>query len=140
MLCLEMVGFFSDEPGSQAPPIGIPRWLQWLLPQRGHFLAAVGIFRSLSLSWTFHWGFKRGTRLPLFSVCLPESIHEIRLSDNSSFWDQGYPALMVTDTSFLRNPHYHQSSDRADTLDYDRMAQVTRGVAGAIGRLARLVD
>lgn len=136
MVCLEMLGYFTDEPGSQATPFGIPRCLRWLFPHRGQFLAAVGNLRSLSLAWRFHWGFKRCSRLPLFSVCLPEAIHEIRLSDNSSFWDQGYPALMVTDTSFLRNPHYHQSSDRADTLDYVRMAQATRGVAGGLLRLA----
>jgi hypothetical protein len=140
MLCLEMVGFFTDEPRSQATPQGIPRWLRWLFPHRGQFLAAVGNLRSLSLAWRFHWGFKRGSRLPLYSVCLPEGIHEIRLSDNSSFWDQGYPALMLTDTSFLRNPHYHQSSDRADTLDYDRMAQVACGVAGGLIRLLGIAD
>ena len=140
MLCLEMVGFFTDEPASQAVPAGIPRWLRWLFPQCGNFLAAVGNLQSLSLAWRFHWGFKRRSRLRLFSVCLPETIHEIRLSDNSSFWDQGYPALMLTDTSFLRNPHYHQSSDRADTLDYARMAQVTQGVAGGLARLAGIAD
>ena len=136
MLCLEMVGYYTDEPESQVTPLGIPRCLRWLFPRRGQFLAAVGNLRSFSLAWRFHRGFKRGSQLPLFSVCLPEAIHEIRLSDNSSFWDQGYPALMVTDTSFLRNPHYHQSSDRADTLDYGRMAQATRGVAGGLARLA----
>src|SRR5439155_16726143 len=98
--------------------------------------AAVGNPRSVRLSWDFRRGFKRVTRFPLFSIVLPEAIHEIRLSDNSSFWDQGYPALMLTDTSFLRNPHYHQSSDTPDTLDYDRIAQVTLGVAGALRRLA----
>jgi hypothetical protein len=75
-------------------------------------------------------------RFPLFSICLPESISEIRRSDNSSFWDQGYPALMLTDTSFLRNPNYHLSSDTPDTLDYERMAQVTLGVAGGVRRIA----
>jgi len=54
------------------------------------------------------------------------------LSDNRSFWDQGYPALMLTDTSFLRNPNYHQATDTPDTLDYQRMAEVTLGVASAI--------
>jgi hypothetical protein len=73
-----------------------------------------------------------------FRIALPESIHEIRLSDNSSFWDQGYPALMLTDTSFLRNPHYHQASDTPDTLDYERMAQVTLGVASAVAGLGRI--
>jgi hypothetical protein len=92
---------------------------------------------SWKLTWAFRRGFKRGTRLPLYSVVLPEAVRAIRLSDNSSFWDQGYPALMLTDTSFLRNPHYHQASDTPETLDYDRMALVTQGVAGAVAHLAR---
>jgi len=140
MLCLEMVGYFTGEPNSQDIPAGIPRWLRWLFPSRGLFLASVGNLRSLALAWRFHRGFKRYSPLPLFSVCLPERIHEIRMSDNSSFWDQDYSALMVTDTSFLRNPHYHQASDRADTLDYERMAHVACGVAGGLSRLAGIAD
>ncbi len=69
------------------------------------------------------------------TICLPEKINEIRLSDNSSFWDQGYPALMLTDTSYLRNPHYHRASDTPETLDYPRMTEVTLGVASAMKRL-----
>jgi hypothetical protein len=136
MLCLEMVGYFRDEVGSQMVPPTIPRALHWLFPRRGNFLAAVGNLASWRLTWQFRRGFKRGTRLPLFSIVLPERIHEIRLSDNSSFWDQGYPALMLTDTSFLRNPHYHQATDTPETLDYARMTDVTLGVAAAIRRLA----
>ena len=104
-----------------------------------HFLAAVGNLRSGRLCWGFRRGFKRATALPLFSIVLPERVHSIRLSDNSSFWDQGYPALMLTDTSFLRNPHYHMPTDTLETLDYDRMAQVALGVAGAVARIARPV-
>jgi hypothetical protein len=137
MLCLEMVGFYSCERGSQQIPDEIPRLLRWAFPKRGNFLAAVGNLRSWKLAWAFRRGFKRGTRFPLYSVVLPEVVRAIRLSDNSSFWDQGYPALMLTDTSFLRNPHYHQASDTPETLDYDRMALVTRGVAGAVAHLAR---
>lgn len=137
MICLEMVGYYSTEPNSQRIPPGIPRWLHWAFPSRGDFLAAVGNFRSWQLVWAFRRGFKRATRFPLYSIALPEAIWEIRLSDNSSFWDQGYPALMVTDTSFLRNPHYHADTDTPDTLDCARMAQATIGVAGAVSRLAK---
>ncbi len=136
MLCLEMVGFFSTAPGCQRLPPGIPSLLRWAFPRRGDFLAAVGDLRSAGLCWRFRRGFKRATRLPLFSIVLPQFIREIRLSDNSSFWDQGYPALMITDTSFLRNPHYHQATDTPDTLDYARMGEVTRGVAEAVAHLA----
>ena len=135
MLCLEMVGYFRDEVGSQGVPPTIPKFLHRLFPKRGNFLAAVGNLASWKLAWSFRRGFKRGTRLPLFSIVLPEKIHEIRLSDNSSYWDQDYPALMLTDTSFLRNPHYHLASDLPETLDYQRMTEVTHGVAAAIKRL-----
>ena len=74
--------------------------------------------------------------MPLFSIVLPERVHAIRLSDNSSFWDQGYPALMLTDTSFLRNPHYHAPSDTPATLDYARMAEAVRGVSAGVASVA----
>jgi len=136
MLCLEMVGYYSLAKGSQTVPPGIPRWMHRFFPQRGNFLAAVGNLSSWTLCWRFRRGFRRGTRrMPLFSICLPETIHEIRLSDNSSFWDQGYPALMLTDTSFLRNPNYHEGTDTAETLDYPRMTEVTFGIAAAMRKL-----
>jgi Zn-dependent M28 family amino/carboxypeptidase len=136
MLCLEMVGYFSTQAGSQQIPDSLPRWSRTFLPTRGDFLAAVGNLRSWRLLWQFRRGFKRATQLPLLSLALPERIHEIRLSDNSSFWDQGYPSLMLTDTSFLRNPHYHRQSDTPETLDYERMAEVVSGVAGAVRFIA----
>ena len=136
MLCLEMVGYYTTDRNSQKIPPGIPRTIRWAFPKRGDFLAAVGNLQSWKLNWQFRRGFKRAVRFPLFSICLPESINEIRRSDNSSFWDHGYPALMLTDTSFLRNPNYHLTTDTPDTLDYHRMAQVTLGVAGAVRRIA----
>lgn len=136
MLCLEMVGYYRDEPHSQKVPPGIPSWLHRFFPYRGNFLAAVGNLSSISANWKFRRRFKRSSpSMPLFSICLPEKIREIRLSDNSSFWDQGYPALMLTDTSFLRNPHYHLESDTPEKLDYQRMARVVIGVAGAMGEI-----
>ncbi len=137
MLCLEMVGFYADAPGSQSVPHEIPRALHWLFPRRGDFIASVGNLRSWRLLWRFRRGFKRAVRFPLFSIGLPELIQPIRRSDNSSFWDQGYPALMITDTSYLRNANYHQPSDTPETLDYRRMAAVTVGVAGAMATIAR---
>ncbi|MCU0710479.1 MAG: M28 family peptidase [Pirellula sp.] len=138
MLCLEMVGYYVTEPNSQNIPPLIPKLLRRFFPTRGDFLAAVGNLASWRLCLGFRRGFKKGARsMPLFSICLPERIREIRLSDNSSFWDQNYPALMLTDTSFLRNPHYHRSTDTPETLDYARMTQVTFGVASAVQHLSK---
>jgi Zn-dependent M28 family amino/carboxypeptidase len=138
MLCLEMVGYYATGPGSQEVPPAIPRIFHGVLPKQGDFLAAVANLRSVRLLRRFRRGFKQAVRFPLFSIALPEAIREIRFSDNSSFWDQGYPALMLTDTSFYRNPHYHMPTDTPDTLDYERMAQVTLGVVGGACEVAGL--
>lgn len=137
MLCLEMVGYFLDGANSQPVPDEIPRWLRWAFPKRGNFLAALGNLRSWQLVHQFRRGFKRGSKMPLWALALPEAIRAITLSDNRSFWEQGYPALMLTDTAFVRNPHYHESTDTPDTLNYGTMAQVTLGVASAMRHLLK---
>jgi len=62
-------------------------------------------------------------------------VFHTRLSDNASFWDRGYPALMITDTAFMRNPHYHTPGDHPETLDFGFMARVVDAVAATIRRL-----
>jgi Zn-dependent M28 family amino/carboxypeptidase len=136
MICLEMLGYYSNTPGSQGFPHQLPRCIRWAFPSRGNFLAAVSNLRSWRLGLTFRRGFKRAARFPLYSIALPERPSFIRLSDNSSFWDQGFPALMITDTSFLRNPHYDMPTDLPETLDYECMSRVTYGVAGGLARLS----
>jgi hypothetical protein len=127
---LEMVGYFSDEPGTQK----IPVQLKLLgLPDKGSFIAVVGNGKSRSLVRDVSRGIREsGCALQVQSVTVPGSgslLPEIRLSDNASFWDAGLPAVMITDTSFFRNPHYHRHSDRPETLDYIRMEQLVLGLA-----------
>ncbi len=52
----------------------------------------------------------------------------IRLSDHSAFWDHGFKAVMVTDSAFYRNPHYHLPSDTMEKLDYGFMAEVVESL------------
>lgn len=137
MLCLEMVGYFTDEPKSQRIPKEMPRFFSALFPKRGNFLAAISNIPSFLLLCRFRIGFERTVRFPLYAVPLPEIVHSIRRSDHSSFWDNGYPAISITDTSLLRNPHYHKPTDLPDTLDYSRMARVATGVAGALMYVAK---
>jgi hypothetical protein len=136
-LILEMVGYTDPRPGSQT----VPPLLWWKrVPRRGTFLAAAGDGRSGGLLRSFTAAAGHAApdleivtvQVPLRGWLLPVS----RLSDNRSFWDVGYPALMVTDTAFLRNPHYHRDSDRLETLDFDFMVQVTSVVAETARRLA----
>ena len=131
-LVLEMVGYTDAAPGSQH----VPPLLFWKrVPTTGTFLAATGDFRSRTLLRAFVGAANAAVsdldivtfRSPLRGWLVPET----RLSDNASFWDRRYPALMLTDTAFLRNPHYHQGTDRAATLDFDFMARATDAVVAA---------
>ena len=73
-------------------------------------------------------GMRRGSSLPVVSVNAPTSVSGVDLSDHLNYWKNGYPAVMITDTAFLRNGNYHTAQDTADTLDYRRMAQVVQDV------------
>jgi hypothetical protein len=136
-LVLEMIGFRSRAPGSQTIPAPI-RWMN--LPRTGDYLAVVGDTRSRALLRTFLAEAGRAApELPLVSLHAPLRgwlVWATRRSDNASFWSHRYPALLLTDTANLRNPHYHRRSDRLETLDLGFAAHVTDAVAAAVRTLA----
>lgn len=125
MLSLEMIGYFSDAPGSQQYPLA---GMQHLYPEHGDFIAVVGKLGGLGATRRVKALMAGATDLPVVSVNAPRALQGVDFSDHRSYWDQGMPALMVTDTAFLRNPNYHGAGDTYDKLDYRRMAKVVRGV------------
>jgi Zn-dependent M28 family amino/carboxypeptidase len=125
MLSLEMIGFFRDTPGSQQYPMGV---LKLLYPEQGDFIALVGGYRDFGAMRRVKALFKGAATLPAVSINAPSLVQGVDFSDHASYWRFEMPAIMITDTAFLRNPNYHQISDTAGTLDYVRMAQVARGV------------
>ncbi len=134
MISLEMLGYADARPGSQQ----IPPPLAGIYPSVGDFIGVVGNEASQRWLRLVEDGMNSVPELKVESLTVPgngETLPPVRLSDHSSFWDKGLPALMVTDTSFFRNPHYHQASDTPETLDYSFLALVTRGVGAAAMRL-----
>lgn len=125
MLSLEMIGFYRDTPRSQQYPIGA---LKVLYPDAGNFIALVGAYRDFGAMRRVKGLFKGASDLPATSINAPALVQGVDFSDHASYWRFGLPAIMVTDTAFLRNPNYHGVGDTADTLDYARMAKVVRGV------------
>ena len=128
MLSLEMLGYFTQAPGSQRYPLDA---LSKLYPDAGNFIALIGNAKTIpqmrrlkkclrSAGAPCQW-------LPVINQ--GKQIPPTRNSDHSPFWDEGYSALMVTDTAHLRNPHYHTATDTIDTLDIDMMAKITQGLA-----------
>src|ERR1700686_3889381 len=131
MISLEMLGYTDHRPGSQQ----LPPHLKGLYPDVGDFIGVVGNEASRGLVETMTAGLRSIDGLPVQSLAVPGDgmlVPATRLSDHASFWDRGLPALMVTDTSFFRNPHYNQPSDAPATLDYPFLAMVTAGVCAAV--------
>jgi hypothetical protein len=128
MISLEMIGFYSDEPGSQQYPI---KALKWLYPDRGNFIGVIG-YGGQALGMVRKTGKALRTYgdIPVRSLYSPINTAGLDRSDHSSFSNLGYPAVMVTDTANYRNPHYHQKSDTVDKLDFAKMAEVVKGVYG----------
>jgi len=132
-ISLETIGMYLDAADSQHYPAGFGL----LYPSQGNFVAFVGNVASRGLVRDTIQSFRRSTAFPSQGSAVPEWIAGVGWSDHWSFWQEGYPAVMVTDTAVFRNPNYHQPSDRPATLDYDRMARVVHGLATVISDLGK---
>jgi Zn-dependent M28 family amino/carboxypeptidase len=134
MISLEMLGYTNHSPGSQR----LPPHLVGVYPDTGNFIGLCGNEASREFVQVVESGMRSIAGLPVESLLVPgtgEAIAEVRLSDHSSFWDVGYPALMITDTSFFRNPHYHSATDTMETLDMEFLEKVTQGVCKAVHQI-----
>jgi hypothetical protein len=125
MLSLEMIGYFTDAPNSQSFPVKI---LKLFYPSRGNFIAIVGKLGQGSVVRRIKKAMRSASSLPVYSINAPPALPGIDLSDHLNYWNAGYPAAMITDTSFYRNIRYHTARDTPDTLDYEKMAMVVQGV------------
>jgi hypothetical protein len=140
MICLESLGYYSKDSGSQQLPemsddimavSAALMALRGISPDVGDFLALVGDEASSELLAVFDRLFSKESVVPVMPLIHPE----LRLSDQFCYWDVGYPALMLTDTAFFRNPNYHEPSDTFETLNYCIMAGITRQLIAAFKKL-----
>ncbi len=121
MICYEMIGYFSEEPNSQ--PFPSPE-LAKLYPSTANFIIVVGINDFKEFTSKVHKLMAKDSEIDVQVIHFPASEGLAGLSDHRNYWRFGYPALMINDTSFLRNPHYHQESDTLHTLDFIKMTAV----------------
>jgi Zn-dependent M28 family amino/carboxypeptidase len=128
MICLEMVGYACHEPGCQRYPFPL-MFLDY--PKKGNFIGVVNNFKSRGFAQGLVEQFQRNRQLPVVKLTVPFNgwiMPAVRLSDHASFWDQGFKAVMVTDSAFFRNPYYHTAADTMDKLDYEFMAEVVESL------------
>lgn len=129
MICLEMIGYFSDEKKSQDYPVGL---LKLFYPNKGNFISVVSKFGNGSLTRNVKKAMKKGSNINVTSINAPAFIPGIDFSDHLNYWKYEYKAVMITNTAFYRNKNYHEPTDVPATLDYNRMAEVIKGVYHAV--------
>ena len=128
ILILEMLGFYSDKPFSQK----YPPFFGAFYPNKANFIAVIGNFHSRPLVKKVTTYFKKHSSFPIESVSTFPFVPGVDFSDHWSFWKESYSAVMITDTAFYRNPHYHRASDTYDRLNYKNMAEVILGLQGVL--------
>lgn len=131
-LVLETMGYYTDAPNSQQLPPG----LEGRYPSTGNFIAFVGTLESSGLVREALAAFRAHSDFPAEGLAAPAHTTGVTLSDHSSYNKHGYPALMITDTAFMRYPYYHTAQDTPEKLDYESMARVVTGLARTIVALA----
>jgi Peptidase family M28 len=131
MITPETIGCYKDAPGTQHyPRLPIPGRFQIerFYPDVGNFIAFLGMSSSASLVRRCVGTFRGSTPIPSIGAALPGFVPGIGASDHWSFWREGYPAIMATDTAPFRYEHYHRASDTPDKIDYERTARVVAGL------------
>lgn len=133
MICYEMIGYFSDQPNSQPYPNSE---LSKIYPTTANFIAVVGIQDYANFNSQVQKLMASNSAIDVQSISFPSDNQLAGMSDQRNYWHFGYQALMINDTSFLRNPNYHLKSDTIDTLDFIKMAEVINGAYHAIVKLS----
>jgi hypothetical protein len=132
MLSIESIGYYDTEKGSQRYPFP----LNLAYPDVGDFIGFVSNLRSRALLRRSIGAFRAAARFPSQGAAAPAWVPGVWWSDHWSFWLEGYPAIMISDTAPYRNPFYHTPRDRPETLDYARTARVVDGLAHVVRALA----
>ncbi len=132
MICYEMIGYFSDKRGSQGFPHPA---LKLLYPSTANFIMTVGVPEYKAFNKMIHDGMKKGSEIKVchFAHSLGRSL--AGMSDQRNYWKFGIPALMINDTSMMRNSNYHKMSDDIETLDFDKMSQVIDSMMRCLTRI-----
>jgi hypothetical protein len=134
MICLESLGLYFDEPKVSPQPLPFavdPKILSMM--RRADFVGLVYTDQSQRIAQTIEKNFIGSAAPPLEAANLPMAEY----SDHWSFWEHGFPAVMLTDTAMYRSPYYHRPDDTPEKLDYGAMAAITDALERSIGELIK---
>jgi len=133
MIALEMLGYYDDRKNSQDYPA---KPLRWLYGSRGNYVTVAQKFGNGRFGRRFARLYKDAAALPVKRFKAPAWLPGIDFSDHLNYWHFHYPAVLLTDTAFYRNKHYHEPTDTLNRLDMRRLALAVDAVLATVVRLA----
>jgi hypothetical protein len=133
MLSLDALGIYKEDPGSQKLPFPFSMFY----PNRGNFLAFIGNLSSRKYMKEATKGFKKGSSFPIEAGVVPHWVKAADWSDHRSFWQFGYPGIMVTDTGGFRSPSHTTREDTMEKLDFEAMSRIVLGMYSAMVELTQ---
>jgi len=133
MIALEMLGYYDEKANTQSYPVG---FLKYFYSDKGNFITVIGKFGQAGITRKIKSLISANTSIPVYSMNAPASLVGVDFSDHLNYWKNNYQAVMITDTAFYRNKHYHKGTDTFDKLDYQRMSSVVAAIFLAIRALA----
>ena len=134
MICLEMIGYYNHRGKGQEFPLPLMNLFYSPVPD---FVLVIGDIASRKMVLLTGDTIGRASGLRVETLAVPQFFSGIKLSDHSSFWKNGYRAIMITDTAFYRNPNYHTSGDTIDTLDFNKMTALCEGMVQTVRAISR---
>ncbi len=133
VISLETMGYYTDAKNSQNYPIAL---LKLRYPSTGNFIGVISDTKSAQLQREIVKAFKSNSTVPCIGASLPANVPGVGWSDHWSFWQEGYPGVMITDTAPNRYPHYHQKTDTPDKINFPVFSGVVQGLIEPIRQLA----
>jgi Zn-dependent M28 family amino/carboxypeptidase len=129
MICLDMIGYFSENSGLQNLPY---QDLENKYSDKGDFIILAGRSDQKTFTEKVRELMQQQCGVKIFTVNDPRLTNLLELSDHVNYWNYGFNALMINDTAMIRNENYHTIHDTIETLDFEKMTEVVNGCYYAI--------
>ncbi|MCB2376802.1 M28 family peptidase [Hymenobacter sp. BT635] len=129
MVALEMLGYYDDRKNSQDYPLAP---LKLVYGSRGNYVTVAQKFGNGRFGRQFARRYKQTAALPVRRFKAPAWLPGIDFSDHLNYWQFDYPAVLLTDTAFYRNKHYHEPTDTLERLDMRRLGLAVDAVLAVV--------
>ena len=132
MISLDMIGYFDENPNTQHFPIGL---MKLFYPDKANFIAVISNYQNYFSGVKVKRLLSKNSSIKVCQFSGPSILEGIDFSDHLNFWKFGYDAVFISDTAFYRNQNYHKKTDTIETLNFELLSELVKGIHLTIKQL-----